>query len=93
MLFVCSLKKENKEYEEFSEQEIQKKEAEIRKLKEEAILKDRTFKQQKTEMTQLQSEVAALKVTLESCRINSRVRMLNKSIHRFSTDFNRIIKA
>lgn len=56
-------------------------------------MKEKTYKQQKTEITQLQLEVAALKVTLGSCRINSRVRMLNKSIHRFSTDFNRIIKA
>jgi hypothetical protein len=52
------------------EEEAQKKEVEIRKLKEEAILKEKTFKANKVELAQLQTENAALKVDFLPCRNN-----------------------
>ena len=52
------------------EEEAQKKELEIRKLKEEAILKEKTFKVNKIELGQLQTENAALKVDILACRNN-----------------------
>jgi hypothetical protein len=65
------MKTENKAYEEMLEEESLRKEGEIRKLKEEAILKEKTFKTTKIEITQLQTENTALKVPQQPLRNNS----------------------
>jgi hypothetical protein len=65
------IKSEGKAFEEMLEDESARKEGEIRKLREEAILKEKTFKATKAEFAQLQSENTSLKVLLSPHRSSS----------------------